>query len=168
MSIDKNLVEGENMAKIKQIKESELFKDFSDKEIAVISQIVSERKFPANTPIFVENMLGESLFLIKSGTIEISKNIPQIGETKFLTIGAGEFFGEMAVLDGGSRLVSAKVTEEAELLIMSGDAFKTLSESEPMVCLKMLLSIIKITTKRFRENIANFDEFMAWKLGYKK
>lgn len=152
------------MAKIKPLKENELFKDFSDKEIAVISQIVNEKTYPKGTPIYVENMLGESLFIIKSGSVEIRKNLGQGGDQLVSTLGEGEFFGEMALLEGGPRLVSAKTHEETELLVVSGDDFKALMEKEALVCLKLFLSIVKVFTKRIREIMPLAEEFLAWKV----
>lgn len=151
------------MAKIKPLKENELFKDFSDKEIAVISQIVSEKTYPTGTPIYVENMLGESLFIIKNGTVEIRKNLGPVGEQLVAALGPGEFFGEMALLEGGPRLVSAKTQQEAELLIISGDDFRALMEKEPLTCLKLFLSIIKVFNKRIREIMPLAEEFLSWK-----
>lgn len=152
------------MAKIKPLKESELFKDFSDKEIATISQIVSEKAFPTGTPIFVENMLGESLFIVKSGGVEIRRNIGGVGDQLVMTAGPGDFFGEMALLEGGPRLVSAKTQEDTELLIIAGDDFRALMEKEPLTCLKLFLAVIKVFTKKIRDIMPLAEEFLSWKV----
>ena len=151
------------MAKIKTLKESELFKDLSDKEIAVISQIATEKTIPENTPLFVENMLGESLFIIKSGSVQISKVIPGVGEQNLLSLAPGDFFGEMALLNGGARMVSAKTEEKTELLIISRDDFKGLLEKEPACCLKFLQGIVGVFTNRIRGSSQLINEFIAWK-----
>jgi len=153
----------DDMAKIKPLRENDLFKDFSDKEIAVVSQIVSEKAYPKGTPIYVENMLGESLFIVKSGSVEIKKNLGAGGENLVAVIGPGELFGEMAILEGGPRLVSAKAQEETELLMISGDDFKAFMEKEPVVCLKLFLGIIKMFTRRIRELMPLVEEFLSWK-----
>lgn len=152
------------MAKIKPLKENELFKEFSDKEIATISQIVGEKAFPKGTPIFVENMLGESLFIIKSGSVEIRRNMGGLGDSLVTTLGPGEFFGEMALFEGGPRLVSAKTQEDTELLIIAGDDYKALIEKEPLTCLKLFLAIIKVFTKRIHDILPLAEEFLSWKV----
>ncbi len=151
------------MAKIKALKDTELFKDLTDKELAVISQIVTEKTMPGNTPLFVENMLGESLFIIKSGSVQVSKVIPGIGEQNLLTLGPGDFFGEMALLNGGARMVSAKTVEETELLVITRDDFKELLEKEAASCLKFLQEIIRVFTNRIRNSNQLISEFIAWK-----
>ena len=151
------------MAKIKALKETELFKNLTDKEIAVISQVVTEKTMPKNTPLFVENMLGESLFIIKSGSVQVSKVIPGIGEQNLLVLGAGDFFGEMALLNGGARMVSAKAVEETELLIITRDDFKGLLDKEPASCLKFLQGIITVFINRVRGSNELISEFIAWK-----
>lgn len=150
------------MTKIKAMKENQLFKELSDKDIAVLSQITLEKTIPKNTPIYVERMLGESFYIIKSGAVQISKNIRGMGDKEVFILKAGDFFGELALLDGGARPVSARTVEDTELLIIDRDDFVKLMEKEPITCMKVLNAIVKLFTLRIRENLVLFDEFIEW------
>lgn len=150
------------MTKIKTMKENQLFKDLNDKDIAVLSQITLEKTIPKNTPIYVERMLGESFYIIKSGAVQISKNIKGLGEKDVFVLKPGDFFGELALLDGGPRPVSARTIEDTELLIIDRDDFLKLMEKEPLTCIKVLSAIVKLFTQRIRENQALFDDFIEW------
>jgi CRP-like cAMP-binding protein len=150
------------MTKIKTMKENQLFKELTDKDIAVLSQITLEKTIPKNTPIYVERMLGESFYIIKSGAVQISKNIKGVGDKEVFILKSGDFFGELALLDGGPRPVSARTVEDTELLIIDRDDFVKLMEKEPVTCMKVLNSIVKLFTQRIRENLVLFDDFIEW------
>jgi CRP/FNR family transcriptional regulator len=152
------------MAKIKPLKDCKLFRDFADKEIALISQIVSEKKIPEGTPIFVEGMLGDTLFIIRKGLVRISRNIPEVGEMELGIIENGGFFGEMALVDGGSRAVSARTLKETELLTIDREDFLKLIKKETAVAMQLVMAIAQGVTEKTRQNLALIDEYLKWRL----
>ena len=62
--------------------------------------------FDVGDVIFEEGSSGRELFVVLEGKIEIAK-ISGAGKTVIVTLGKGEFFGEMAVIDGSSRSATA-------------------------------------------------------------
>ena len=152
------------MAKIKPLKDCKLFRDFADKEIALVSRIVSEKKIPEGTPIFVEGMLGDTLFVIKKGLVRITRNIPGVGEQELGTIEDGGFFGEMALIDGGTRAVSARTLKETELLTIDREDFLRLTKKETAVAMQLLVAIARGVTEKTRENLPLIDEYLKWRL----
>src|ERR1700690_4651788 len=63
-------------------------------------------EFEVGDVIFEEGSSGRELFVVLEGKIEIAK-IGDAGKTVIVTLGKGEFFGEMAVIDGSSRSATA-------------------------------------------------------------
>jgi CRP/FNR family cyclic AMP-dependent transcriptional regulator len=63
-------------------------------------------EFEVGDVIFEEGTSGRELFVVLEGKIEIAK-ITSAGKTVIVTLGKGEFFGEMAVIDGSSRSATA-------------------------------------------------------------
>ena len=63
-------------------------------------------EFDVGDVIFEEGSSGRELFVVLEGKIEIAK-IGGAGKTVIVTLGKGEFFGEMAVIDGSSRSATA-------------------------------------------------------------
>lgn len=139
------------MAKIKPLKENILFKDFSDKEIALLAKYVEEKNLTAPTPLFLENMKGESMFIIGSGQIRLSKMLSEGEEKTLTTLGPGDFFGEMALIEGGPRSVSAIVVADAQVLIIKRSGFEKLIEEAPMVAVKVVIGVYKSLSDRIRE-----------------
>ena len=67
-------------------------------------------EFDADDVIFEEGSTGRELFVVLDGQVEIAK-MNGASKTVIVTLGKGEFFGEMAVIDGSSR--SARVSSSA-------------------------------------------------------
>jgi CRP/FNR family cyclic AMP-dependent transcriptional regulator len=146
------------------LKQVSLFKDFTEKEIGTISQLIAEKKIPAGTPIYVERMIGDGLYIVKEGSIRILKDIPGVGERQLLVMKEGDFFGELALIDPGPRVVSAKTVEDSVLMILEEDKFRKLADKEPVVFNKLVTSVIKLFINRVRQNAKEVNDFIAWQM----
>lgn len=138
------------MAKIKPLRDNALFKDFSDKEIAVLSKFVEERVVPAPTPLFLENMRGESMYIMVSGAIKISKMLSEGVEKTLTTMGPGDHFGEMALIEDGPRAVSAIVIKDSQILVLKRAEFEKLMEESPKLAVKIIIGMYKTLSDRIR------------------
>src|SRR5438067_13215223 len=82
------------------------------------------RKQPSGTVLFREGDRGQTMYVIRSGKVNISKRIGD-SEITLAVLGAGEFFGEMALLEGLPRSAGATVIGEALLIEVAQGAFAT-------------------------------------------
>ncbi|MGE5503319.1 MAG: cyclic nucleotide-binding domain-containing protein [Actinomycetota bacterium] len=91
---------------------------------------VLERKvFYAGANIFKEGDSGDRAYLIQDGQVEIVKN-----GVALATIGKGELFGEMALVDDQPRMATAKAVTDVSCIIISRDVFKEkLAKSDPFI-----------------------------------
>jgi len=146
--------------KITSLRESAYFKSLDDKELGVLSQYVEEKTLPPGTTLFLEGMLGESMYIMVAGKIKISKLISEGQERVLLMLGPGDQFGEMAILDGGPRSATAVSTEQTQVLTLKrGDLLK-LQEKEPAICLKVVWALVKDFSRRIRENSDRYKELL--------
>jgi CRP-like cAMP-binding protein len=122
------------------LQRSPLFRDFSEAGIRIFALVAAEKTFAAGTPLFVENMVGESMFIVKSGTVRITQKTAQ-GERELATLGAGEHVGELALLARTVRLVSAWAATTCEVLELGQRDFARLQPAKPQACLKLALAI---------------------------
>jgi len=153
------------MADLVGLRSSPLFAGMSDAEISSLARMCSEKVIPEGMTIFLENMPGESLYLVQRGAVKVSKMITE-GEEKILVVlGPEEIFGEMALLDAAPRTATARVAEDATLLCMRRSDFETLSEQNPALALKLTRNIIRIFSRRIRENNEEFRKMLLWSLG---
>ena len=129
---------------------SPIFKGMASKEIEYLSSIFTVNQLPEGKTVFVENMPGESLYLIKQGTIKISQMLAEVDEVDLITLNAGDVFGEMAVIDGLNRFVTARITKNAILYSLNSKEFNHLVSEKPRLGLQLTLNIVRIFTARIR------------------
>jgi len=148
------------VAKIKPLKENVLFKGFDDDEIAAIAQVVEEKTMAASTPLFLENMKAESMYIVVSGAINLTKMLSE-GETKTLTtMGPGDYFGEMALIEDGPRPVSALISEDAKLLVIKRSGFDQLMEQSPKLAVKIVIGMYRTLSDRVRDSSPRIQEML--------
>jgi CRP/FNR family cyclic AMP-dependent transcriptional regulator len=130
------------MTSLEVLRKSSLFRDFSETGLAIFASIAAEKGVPAGAPIFAENMVGESMFILKSGTVRITVRDGQgQAERTLAVLGPGEHVGELALLVRSVRLVSAIAETPCELLELSQRDYYRLQPQKPQACLKLALAI---------------------------
>ena len=149
---------------LSSLKDCFLFKQMNAVEIDTISALFQEKKLEKGKTVFVEQMPGESLYLIKKGAVRISKLIAEGDEKTLVTLEAGDVFGEMAILDGSSRSATARVEVDTILLNVKKSDFEKLCVSHPGVALKLMRNIICVFSQRIRENNDEYREMLMWAL----
>ncbi|NQT34356.1 Crp/Fnr family transcriptional regulator [bacterium] len=115
-----------------------LFADLNNEELDLVERAVVARKYDKNNLIIFEDDVGNSLFIIKKGRVKIS-NIETDGSEAILAIlGEGDFFGELAVIDGLSRSASVTSIDELELLMLNRTDFMEILEKIPRISITLL------------------------------
>lgn len=95
------------------------------------------RRHEAGTVLFREGEKGEKMYVIRSGRVCIWKLI-QESEVTLAVLGPGEFFGEMALLEGLPRSASATVLDEARLIEVEKDAFEVLVRTRGEIAVRLM------------------------------
>ena len=118
---------------VSQLEKVPLFSDCSQRELATISRAVKDVDHPAGTVIAREGEPGLGLFVISDGTADVT-----IGGKKKATLGRGDFFGEIALLDGGPRTATVTANTDVKLLGLTEWVFRGLMQEHPSIALKTL------------------------------
>jgi CRP-like cAMP-binding protein len=138
------------MTMVEALQKSSLFREFSDTGLKIFASIATEKSIPAGAPLFAENMVGESMFIVKSGTVRITSR--DAGNDRALAIlGAGEHLGELALLARSVRLVSAVAETPCELVEIAQRDFYRLQPQKPQACLKLALAIAADLARKMAE-----------------
>ena len=135
-----------------------------DAEISRLAEICEERQMAEGTTIFIENMPGESLFLIRKGSVRISRMFAEGDEKTLATLGPGEVFGEMAIIDGMPRAATARVAAAVELISLRKKDFEGLCQSDPALALKLVVNLVRDFSKRTREAGDEYRDMLIWSL----
>jgi CRP/FNR family cyclic AMP-dependent transcriptional regulator len=98
------------------------------------------REFPAGAILFEEGQPGDDMYIVVSGEVEIRR---QAGESErvLAVLPAGEFFGEMAILNGRPRSATAVVRTAARLLVIDGTTFEAMLRARPEIALRMIKAL---------------------------
>lgn len=147
--------------------DSPIFAGMTPSDIKGLESAFSVKEMGEGKTVFIENMLGESLYLVKKGTIRISKMMAEGDEEVLVVLGSADVFGEMAIFDGAHRSATARVAEDAILLSLSKADFEKLSEKNPSLSLKLALNIIRLFSERIRSSQSAHREMLLDALGRK-
>ncbi len=145
--------------------DSPIFAGMTASEIDILSTVFQSKEMEEGKTVFIENMMGESLYLIKQGTIRISKMMAEGDEEVLVVMGPSDVFGEMAIFDGAHRSATARVAEDAILLCLSKTDFESLSLKEPALCLKLSVNINRLFSERIRASQTAHREMLLAALG---
>ena len=130
------------MAKIKPLKQSPIISSLSDRELALFSRIVSEEDYIKDTVLVAENMKSDKFYLIEKGQVTIVTG--DTGGEKQLVLGEGDAFGEWSLLAPPHLTsVAARVTENAEVLVLTREDFDKFALDEPAIALKVVNGIVE-------------------------
>jgi len=150
------------MTSLEALQKAPLFREFTETGLKIFAAIALEKAVPAGTPLFVENMVGESLFIVKSGTVRITHKTAE-GDKELAVVGAGEHLGELSLLAKSVRLVSAVAATQCEVIEITQRDFVRLQPQKPQACLKLALAIAQEFVQRAGESRDVLREIAARK-----
>lgn len=113
-----------------------IFSECSKRELAIIGRAAKEVSHREGTVIAREGERGIGLFLILEGECKVT-----IGGRTKARLGPGDFFGEVALLDGGPRTATVTATTNVRLVGITGWMFRGLLMEHPSIALKTLEAV---------------------------
>lgn len=100
------------------------------------------RRFRREETIFHQGDPGNALYIVASGRVKVVLPSPDSGESAILaTLGRGQFFGELAMLDGQPHSADVVAVEPTECLVLGRDDFERLFEAEPSIRRSLVLAL---------------------------
>ena len=118
-----------------------LFASLDDEAAHDLLNLISDKIVPSNTRLFRQGDKGDAMYLIESGRVRISLRDDDRQEVTLAELAQGDFFGEMAIIDGRQRSADAHVIDDARLAVLSRDAFLSFVRNNPDVALEMLSAL---------------------------
>ncbi len=95
-----------------------LFAGASAEELALVAARTQLQHLPARSLLFSKGDRGDWLYVLASGLVRIGVTSPDGRDVSYALIRPGQVFGEIAVLDGGTRSADATVMEDADLVAL--------------------------------------------------
>ena len=126
-----------------------LFAGLSKRELRVVGEIVHQRSYQAGEFIFKKGQPGAAMFIITAGGVDIIDHGTD-EDTVLASIGAGTFFGELALLDDSPRSASAMATQATEIYAFFRGDFLDLLKSAPQIGAKVYRELAVIIGARLK------------------
>jgi len=124
-----------------------LFSSVRDEDLTAIATLLIERRFPKHKTIVEEGLPGDYMYIIREGRVSVSK-LSDDGREKILEfLEAGDFFGEMALLDNAPRSASVRALSDARVLALSRGDFLNVLRANP----DLAMAVIQELTRRLRQ-----------------
>ena len=126
------------MKKIELLQSVALFWDLSEEELGYISEKMIARHYESGKFIFLEDSEGEQCFFVVQGSVKVTRLSKEGREVILAMLNEGEFFGEMALLDGESRSANVIALEETEVLTLNREDFLVVLHDYPQIAIQLL------------------------------
>ncbi|MDQ3805893.1 MAG: DUF1003 domain-containing protein [Acidobacteriota bacterium] len=139
-----------------------LFASLDDEAAEALRELLEVQTFAAGRVLFREGDRGDALYLIEDGAVRIHVRDADGDDVTLAELARGDFFGEMALLDGKPRSAQATVQREARLAVLMREDFLSFVRRDPAVALNMLAAItvrLRRTDDMLRQRVSrNLNE----------
>jgi len=125
-----------------------LFSTLDEREQSELSGRLRRRRYRKGEMVFIRGDRGRDLYLIESGSVKICLTTSDGKELTLALLGPGEFFGELALLDGDPRSSDAVVMEPSQCLLLERDDFLQFLDQHP----RLAHRVMEVLSRRLRDN----------------
>ncbi len=124
-----------------------LFANLPQKSLDTLEQLSVLRRYPKNTILFIEGDESTHLYIIKEGKVSASVAGEDGREVILNYMSEGEYFGELALLDGQPRSATVRAVTACEVIAISRSSFQELLKTNP----EFVLLVTSELTSRIRQ-----------------
>jgi CRP/FNR family cyclic AMP-dependent transcriptional regulator len=129
-----------------------LFKELGITELVEILKLCRRESYPNGKFVFLEG---------DPGAVNISKFIPSGGEERLASLRDGNYFGEMALIDGGTRSATAQVAQDTSCIVLAKKDLDGLLAANKELGNKLLMIFCRTLSARLREANEKMSRFIA-------
>lgn len=130
-------------AAVELLRRVPLFADLSERDLAWIVGVAIPRSFPKGTRVFHEGDRSDACYIVRSGLVRITREHSDGRAIALATVGPGEIFGELAMLDGQARSASVETLDDTQLLALPARDMRRLLADHPEITVKLVVTLAK-------------------------
>ena len=144
------------------LKKVPIFEDLSRSEHQKVAEILHRRTYAADEAIVREGEMGVGMYIVVSGQVQIVQNGQDGSLIQLASFGAGDFFGEQALLEDSPRTASAISVEPCTAVGFFRPDLMELIESNPRLGLKIVMRLSRMISVRLRHTNRLLKEARDW------
>jgi CRP-like cAMP-binding protein len=134
---------------VTELKRVKVLSDLTDGQLSTFVSLLEPVQVPAGNAIVRMNELGNSMYLILKGDVQVARKTGG-RETTLATLEAGDFFGEMCLFDEAPRSASVIANQHCTLLRITKQAFDSMIETHPVLAALFLRAMLRTVAGRLR------------------
>ena len=123
-----------------------LFAELSSAELERIADVAIPRSFPKGVRVFHEGDHSDACYIVRTGDLRVTREHSDGRAIALATLGPGDIFGELAMLDGGTRSASVETLSESVLLGLPATDVRRVIADHGDIAAKLIVAI----TRRLR------------------
>jgi CRP/FNR family transcriptional regulator, cyclic AMP receptor protein len=143
------------------LRNTALFADLDEAQLGRVADLCQEQTYRSGETIFREGEPGNRLFIIVTGSVRISRDIPNAGEEALAVLKPGTCFGEMSVLDRSERSTDAFAADDCVLATITRPDLEMLLEFDKELAYVVLRSFVRMLSGRLRATNDSLRTFLA-------
>lgn len=132
------------------LKNIPFFESLSNRQLTTLAQYMHERRYEENEYLFEVNHPGAALFIIVRGEVAVETSSNPETATELARLHAGEFLGELALLDQAPRSASARATKPTESYALFRQDLARLAVNYPEIACEIYKSLASIVGERLK------------------
>ena len=133
----------ESQSPVELLRSVPLFADLEQEELKSFSQVAVPRSFPAATRVFHEGDHSDACYIVRSGSFRVTREHSDGRAITLATLGPGDIFGELAMLDGEVRSASVEALSDGELLALPAGEVRSLLARHPEITVKLIAALVR-------------------------
>jgi len=134
--------------RLRELNKMGLFAELTRREVRVVDGFMHERNYLQGEVIFDEGEQGEAFYLVLDGQVLICHQGQM--DQPIATLGTGQFFGELALLDDAPRSAQARAADDCTLLVLFRGDFLGLMQSHSLIASKIAMQLARHLGARLR------------------
>lgn len=139
------------MDKVALLSGSPLFEMLSNQELEYVAELSRPRRLNAGEVVFEEGELGDSLFVVASGEVEVLRRDAHGALRLITTLETPQFFGEMSLIDKEYRSATVRAKTDCELLHLSAENLTAFRKQHRDGFTFVIINIARMLSARLRE-----------------
>ncbi len=139
------------MIKVEDLKKQVLLHGFAKEEYAKLTSILELKHYDKDKTIFKEGDSSEGIYLIKKGRVRISQSIPGERTRTLVIFRAGNYFGDISVLEKRAHSATATTLTEADLFLFRLEKLECRADENLLLSCHILKKLALIASKNLRQ-----------------
>ncbi len=156
-----NALEQNDVDIVETLKTSPLFDEFNKREIQRIAHIAHKRSYREGEVIFRQGQVSAGMYIIVHGEVKISRRSGEDVEIPLVTMNAGEFFGDIGLIDDTPRTATAIALAPSYILGLFRPDLLQLMDRAPKLASKLLFKLAQIVATRLRITDEQLENVMG-------